>query len=188
MQSIRNLTRFTYETSASQNFLIAVGSGPCLNTAMNPREEVSPRAHPSSLRVPQGILACLIAGSFVFIVAGPPVKAGIVAEVLRSVSDNAKLKRAESDLMVVSTCLDMYKLTGGGYPTTEQGLKALVEKPAVAPIPQQWARIMQKMPVDPWGHLYQYRFPGKKDPTKYELFSLGPDGVADTADDVRSDG
>jgi len=136
-----------------------------------------------------------MAGLFVFIAAGAPVKAGILTAVLWRVVAiekmklaDAKMRLAKADMMALGNCLAMYELNAGVYPTTEQGLKALVDRPIAPPIPRRWARILDKMLVDPWGHPYQYQFPGAKDPAKYELFSLGPDGVADTADDVRGDG
>jgi hypothetical protein len=46
-------------------------------------------------------------------------------------------------------------------------------------------QMMKKVPKDPWGYAYQYRYPGKKDPAPFDLFSLGKDGVADTADDIQ---
>lgn len=129
-----------------------------------------------------------MAGFLVMVSAGPPLKAGIVTGVLRGVAAKARMETAKSDLMTLGNCLEIYKLNAGVYPTTEQGLKALVEKPAVPPVPRRWARIMDKMLMDPWDHPYQYRFPGKKDPAKYELVSLGVDGVEGTADDIRNDG
>ena len=139
------------------------------------------------LQIPWRVLSCLIAGTFVF-AAGPPMKAGMITEALRGVAAKARMDRAKNNLVTLGCSLAIYKLKAGGYPTTEQGLKALVEKPAVAPIPRQWEQVMGNMLVDPWGHPYQYRFPSKKDPAKFEISSNGPDGVADTADDIRSDG
>ena len=157
---------------------------------MKPRKAPSLPARTFALRIPRRALAGLM-GAGVLIVAAPPANAGIIAALLtgalHKASASAKTTQARSDLMSLSMCLDMYELDAGVYPSTEQGLKVLIEKPAVEPIPGKWARIMDKMPVDPWGHAYQYRYPGTKDPAKYELFSLGKDGAQGTADDIRKD-
>lgn len=131
------------------------------------------------------VSVCLITGLFLLLAAGPSVKAGIVTGILRGVAAKAKMDTARFDLVTLGNCLEMYKLNTGVYPTTGQGLKALVEKPAIEPVPRGWVRIMDKVLVDPWGHPYQYQFPGTKDPAKYELSSPGRDGVAGTADDIR---
>ena len=154
---------------------------------MNQTAQQNIPARQSILRNVRKVPACLMAGFIVMVGTGALVKAGIATELLQGVADNAKMKQARNDMMAITNCLEIYRLNAGVYPTTEQGIKALVEKPAVAPIPKLWMRIMEKTPVDPWGHPYQYRFPGKKDPAKYELFSLGKDGVAGTADDIRKD-
>ncbi|HEX7260366.1 MAG TPA: type II secretion system protein GspG, partial [Luteolibacter sp.] len=71
-------------------------------------------------------------------------------------------------------------------PATQQGLKALVEKPSSTPVPRRWSQVMKKLPPDPWGAQYGYRFPGKKVANEYEIFSKGPDGLENTGDDLSS--
>ena len=73
--------------------------------------------------------------------------------------------------------LDLYKLDNGFYPTTEQGLEALVSKPSGMPEPVNYRDdgYMKKVPVDPWGRPYVYRSPGEHGET--DLFSFGPDGA-----------
>jgi general secretion pathway protein G len=61
-------------------------------------------------------------------------------------------------------------------PTTEQGLKALVQMPSSAPKPQRWKKLMESVPLDPWGNEYVYRNPGKFKTDGYDLYSLGPKG------------
>lgn len=61
------------------------------------------------------------------------------------------------------------------FPTTEQGLDALVKKPTTDPQPRKWRRLLESVPLDPWGTPYQYEFPGKKNPEGYDLYSFGPD-------------
>ena len=92
-----------------------------------------------------------------------------------------------SDFKSMENALDMYKLEGGSYPTTAQGLKALVEKPVSEPVPTKWQQIMKMEPLDSWKKPYGYKFPGSKDSTKPELFSAGPDGIFGNEDDISSE-
>lgn len=118
---------------------------------------------------------------------------GIIAMILggaifamRGIGDSAKLTQVRNDCAALRNALDMYKLNGGQYPTTQQGLKALVDKPSSAPVPRMWSRIADKVPLDPWGTEYQYRFPGKKNATDFEIISRGKDGQEGTSDDISS--
>jgi general secretion pathway protein G len=72
--------------------------------------------------------------------------------------------------------LDMYKLDNFSYPSTEQGLEALVTKPAGSPEPKNWSKdgYLPSVPVDPWGNAYQYVSPGSEGP--FDLYSFGSDG------------
>jgi general secretion pathway protein G len=79
-----------------------------------------------------------------------------------------------------------YRTANGFYPSTSQGLKALVERPSANPVPRRWSQIMKKMPLDPWDSEYIYRFPGKKNATEPEIISKGPDGLENTQDDLSS--
>ena len=90
--------------------------------------------------------------------------------------DEARVTVAKSDIKSIENALDLYKLDNFNYPTTEQGLKALVEKPTAAPVPQNWngAAYLKKLPQDPWGNAYIYKQPGTKG--EYDLISLGADG------------
>jgi general secretion pathway protein G len=79
--------------------------------------------------------------------------------------------------------LRQYKAMNGFYPTTDQGLQALVTQPATEPRPSHWRQAFREYPWDPWRNKFVYRCPGIKNPDTYDLFSAGPDGIADTADD-----
>ena len=87
--------------------------------------------------------------------------------------------RVAADIQGIKTQLGLY----GFYPTTEQGLQALVTQPDTDPRPTRWYQLYKEMPKDPWGNEYIYRCPGVKDPQSYDLFSAGPDRKADTEDD-----
>lgn len=91
--------------------------------------------------------------------------------------------RVQADIQGVRTMLLAYSGRNGFYPTTEQGLKALVNRPETEPLPAQWTRLMEQVPKDPYGIDYIYRCPGIKHPTGYDLFSAGPDHIPDNADD-----
>ena len=86
----------------------------------------------------------------------------------------------------MDSALSMYKLNAGNYPTTQQGLQALVVKPSTTPVPRRWTPVMDKIPNDPWGNAYVYRFPGRKDASEFEISSKGPDGIDNTEDDQSS--
>jgi len=118
---------------------------------------------------------------------------GIIAMILggaifamKGIGDSAKLSQVDADFKTLDTALMSYKLNAGNFPTTQQGLKALVEKPTTTPVPRRWSQISKKVPVDPWKQDYIYRFPGKKNANEYEIVSKGPDGLENTGDDLSS--
>ncbi len=118
---------------------------------------------------------------------------GIIAMILggaifamKGIGDAAKLRQVESDFKSFESALAMYKLNAGSFPTTQQGLKSLQDKPSSTPVPRRWVQVMSKLPPDPWGMEYGYRFPGKKRASDFEMFSKGPDGVEGTPDDLSS--
>ena len=90
--------------------------------------------------------------------------------------DVAKEQRVKSDIQAISMQLRTYEMLNYRKPTTEQGLKALVQMPSSAPKPQQWKKLMESVPLDPWGTEYVYRNPGKFKTDGYDLYSLGPKG------------
>lgn len=91
--------------------------------------------------------------------------------------DIAKERRVETDITTITTQLKTYEMQNLFLPTTEQGLDALVNRPTREPIPTRWRQLFEKMPIDPWGTPYAYRNPGKHNPTKFDLYSLGADRV-----------
>src|SRR5438067_8905091 len=95
----------------------------------------------------------------------------------------AKGVAVKADIQSIGTQLMQYEAMNGFYPTSEQGLQALVTQPQSEPRPNRWYPFFKEFPKDPWGMPYQYRCPGIKHPDKYDLFSAGPDRLPDTADD-----
>jgi general secretion pathway protein G len=88
-----------------------------------------------------------------------------------------------SDVQSLGTQLKLYESMNGFFPTTEQGLKALVVQPDTDPKPARWYQLFKEVPKDPWHNDYIYRCPGTKNPSSYDLFSAGPDRIPDTTDD-----
>jgi len=91
----------------------------------------------------------------------------------------AKDATAKSQIEMLGAALDAYRLDNGRYPSTEQGLVALWEKPTVDP-PTNWKApyLRKPVPVDPWGRAYVYLFPGQVNTQGYDLVSYGADGKA----------
>ena len=92
----------------------------------------------------------------------------------------ARATAARTQMELFSLALDNYRLDNGGYPTTEQGLAALRERPRRGPAPINWRGpyLRKEVPLDPWGRPYGYRSPGEKNPTGYDLVTLGRDGTS----------
>ena len=92
--------------------------------------------------------------------------------------------RVNADVQALTTSLRTYQMMNGFYPTSQQGLQALVTLPASEPKPKQWVQLSQKMLKDPWGEEYIYVFPGKHNPKSFDVYSKGPDRIADAEDDM----
>lgn len=106
--------------------------------------------------------------------------AGIILPRFLGESDKAKQQTARVQMAVLETALKMYKLDNGSYPTTEQGLKALVEAPTVGNLPKNWRKggylEKGKVPKDPWKNDFVYVCPGSH--SDFDITSLGADGEA----------
>jgi general secretion pathway protein G len=102
-------------------------------------------------------------------------------------SEAARQTAAQADIKGnISLALRLYEVDTGRYPTTEQGLEALLTKPSSPPVPQNWkGPYLEEAPLDPWGKAYIYKFPGTHPPRDYDLSSLGPDGAA-SEDDISN--
>jgi general secretion pathway protein G len=92
--------------------------------------------------------------------------------------DEARVVAAKQDIATLSQALKMYRLDNQRYPSTEQGLGALVARPATAPVPPNWkpGGYLERLPKDPWGNPYQYLNPGLRG--EIDVFSFGADGIA----------
>ena len=92
-------------------------------------------------------------------------------------TEDAKRAAAKAQIQSFESALQLYRLDNGLYPSNEQGLQALVSKPATGPAPTNWKAggYLQKIPADPWGYAYKYTSPGQQ--ADYEVVSFGADGV-----------
>ena len=98
--------------------------------------------------------------------------------------DTAKLQKSVQDINALETSLSMYKMDNYNYPTTEQGLEALVEETDVEPLPRRFPNggYVKRLPDDPWGNAYQLLNPGENG--DIDIFTMGPDGEPGTEDDI----
>lgn len=103
------------------------------------------------------------------------VLAALIVPKVMSRPDEARITAAKQDIATITQALNLYKLDNQRYPTTEQGLAALVKKPAISPIPANWKSegYLDRVPKDPWGTPYQYLQPGVHG--AIDVFSLGAD-------------
>jgi len=90
--------------------------------------------------------------------------------------DEARVIAAKTDIAAIMQALKLYRLDNGRYPTSEQGLSALVARPVAPPVPPNWKPngYLERLPKDPWGNPYQYLNPGLRG--EIDVFSLGADG------------
>jgi general secretion pathway protein G len=89
-------------------------------------------------------------------------------------ADDARVTAARTDVNNIMQALKLYKLDNQRYPTTEQGLQALVARPTTGAVPPNWKPYLEKLPNDPWGRPYQYLNPGVKG--EVDVMSFGADG------------
>ncbi|MGE5625741.1 MAG: type II secretion system major pseudopilin GspG [Bacillota bacterium] len=113
------------------------------------------------------------------------ILASIIIPKIMDKPDEARIVKAKQDIRVLESTLDMYKLDNYVYPTTDQGLQALVAKPSGDPQPPHWKQYIDRLPLDPWGHPYQYLSPGAHGGA-VDIWSNGADGQAG-GDGVNAD-
>jgi general secretion pathway protein G len=102
------------------------------------------------------------------------ILAAIIVPRLTEQPERARQAKAQQDIRALESQLQMYKLDNFYYPSTQQGLEALVTKPGGDPPPKNWHQYIQRLPKDPWGSPYQYLQPGNKG--EYDVFTMGADG------------
>ena len=112
------------------------------------------------------------------------VLASMIVPNLMSNKDKADKQKVVSDVIALENALDMYKLDNGSYPSTEQGLEALVSEPSGSPEPRNYQEdgYIKRLPQDPWGNDYILNNPGEHG--KIDILSVGQDGEEGTDDDI----
>jgi general secretion pathway protein G len=112
------------------------------------------------------------------------ILASMVVPNLLGSQDRANMQKAVSDVTALETSLSLYKMDNYDYPSTEQGLEALVDQTDIEPEPRRFPEdgYIKRLPKDPWGNEYVLLNPGEQG--KMDVFSVGPDGEAGTEDDI----
>lgn len=128
---------------------------------------------PARRRTQQGFT--LIEIMVVVVIIG--ILASVVVPRIMDNPDKARIAKAKNDIQALESALEMYKLDNYVYPTTDQGLEALVSQPASDPVPPNWKKggYIKKLMTDPWGNDYLYLSPGEHG--EVDIYSLGADGA-----------
>jgi general secretion pathway protein G len=112
------------------------------------------------------------------------VLAALIVPKFAGRTEQARVAAAQSDIATMGTQLDAYEVDNGAYPKGKNGLSDLITQPRDA---QNWrGPYLKDLKTDPWGNAYIYEFPGKNNATGYDLSSMGPDGKANTDDDITN--
>jgi len=111
------------------------------------------------------------------VVAILAILAAVVVPRIMDEPAKARQAKVKQDIRAIESALDLYKLDNYGYPTTEQGLEALVDKPSSGPEPENYKEggYLRELPEDPWGNAYKYQNPGEHG--EIDVYSLGADGA-----------
>jgi general secretion pathway protein G len=114
------------------------------------------------------------------------ILAAIVVPKLAGRTEDAQIGATKATMTNIRTALGLYEVDNGKYPSLEQGLMALIEKPTAAPEPKKWKKYLETttVPKDDWGNEIKYIIPGLKNLEGYDLVSWGPDGQEGTDDDI----
>ena len=114
------------------------------------------------------------------------ILATFVAPKFMGKTDTARITKAKSDILSLESALDLYKLDNFTYPTTDQGLEALISMPSSDPVPTNWQKggYIKKLQKDPWQRDYLYLSPGEHG--EVDIYSLGADGV-EGGEDANAD-
>ena len=103
---------------------------------------------------------------------------------LTGVFESGQKNRVRQDLSTFQSALNLYRMNAGTFPSSEQGLKALTDKPTSGRPPNSWEQTLKKEQVDPWQNPYGYRFPPQQNKNDPDVWSFGPDVIDGTEDDI----
>jgi general secretion pathway protein G len=110
--------------------------------------------------------------------------AGLVLPKLTGTKATADKKATVAQIAGFKNALELFEVDNSKYPPGKSGLNDLMVKPRYAS--QDWHQYMEKIPLDPWGNPYIYECPGRHNPNSFDLSSAGPDGKANTDDDITN--
>ncbi len=129
-------------------------------------------SHPFAGRLRRAAGFTLIELMVVLVIIG--VLAALIVPNVLDRTDDARATAARTDVTNLMQALKLYKLDNQRFPSAEQGLQALVQRPSAPPLPGNWKPYLEKLPADPWGQPYQYLNPGVKG--EVDVMSFGADG------------
>lgn len=129
-----------------------------------------------TIRIKQNQGFSLIEIMVVVVIIG--ILTAIVVPRIMTRPEQARLVKVQADISGIQSALDLYKLDNGFYPSTDQGLRALIRRFATDPRPMNWkpGGYLYRIPVDPWGRAYHYLNPGEHNPNGVDIFTYGPTG------------
>ena len=104
---------------------------------------------------------------------------------INALRKRAHVSLAETQIQELSKHIEMYNVTVGNYPATDEGLEALHTCPSSVSNPDKWTKLVTKIPMDPWGNPFQYQYPSSHD-SEFDIWSCGLDGISGTDDDITS--
>ncbi len=138
---------------------------------MNKRKMCSSRL--ASSRVSRAAMSGFTLIEVMVVVLILAILAAVVAPKLLDKPEKARIVKANQDIQAISTSMDLYRLDNFAYPSTADGIVALISKPAGAT--DSWSQYLKKEAKDPWGNVYKYTNPGTHG--EIDIYSLGPDRV-----------
>lgn len=102
------------------------------------------------------------------------------------VQNTAKIQMAEAKVQDIAKAVELFNVTIGRYPSTDEGIDALLSCPSSISNPDKWTQLIKTIPVDPWDNPFQYQYPSSHDSNGFDIWSCGPDGISGTDDDITN--